>query len=104
MFLLAVSALSMGATVRGTLSLADDAALVARAQALATTRVEDALGKPCSAGGAGTDLQPRLNVLWQQGGSARITQLHLDLELTRSPVSFNSLPMAFAIEGGGVCP
>lgn len=104
MFLVAVTALSMAATVRGTLSLADDATLVARAQAMATTRVEDVMTLPCGPGATGTDQLPRLSVLWQRGGSARSTQLHLDLTLDRSPIAFTNAPMQFGIEAGGICP
>lgn len=104
-FLLAMTALSMAATVRGTLALADDASLVTHAQSLATTRVEDALTVPCATGASGTDQATRINALWVQNGSARNTQLHLDLTLDRSPIAFaGSASMVFGIEAGGVCP
>lgn len=104
-FLLSITALSMAATVRGTLALADDAELVTHAQSLATTRVEDALTVPCATGASGTDQLPRINALWVQNGSARNTQLHLDLTLDRSPIAFpGSAGMLFGIEAGGICP
>ncbi|MEO7997960.1 MAG: hypothetical protein ABI852_10975 [Gemmatimonadaceae bacterium] len=104
-FLLSVTALSMAATVRGTLALADDAALVTRAQSLATTRVEDALTVSCATGASGTDHAPRIDALWVQSGSPRSSQLHLDLTLQRSPIAFaGSASMLFGIEAGGVCP
>lgn len=104
MFLLAVTALSMAATVQGTLSLADDASLVTHAQSMATTRVEDAMSTACGTGASGNDQRPRMNVVWQQSGNARSTQLHLDLILDRSPIAFARAPMQFAIDAGGICP
>ncbi len=104
MFLISITALSLAATVRGTLALADDATLVAHAQSMATTRVEDAMAMPCGAGASGTDQLPRMSVLWQQRGSARTTSLHLDVQLDRSPIAFSSLPIQFAVEAGGICP
>lgn len=104
-FLLSITALSMAATVRGTLALADDAALVADAQSVATTRVEDALTSPCTTSGTGNDVFARVNGDWVQSGSARIAQLHLDLTLDRSPINFpGSAQMLFGIEAGGICP
>ena len=104
MFLLAVTALSLTATVRGTLSLADDALLVARAQSLATTRVENAMARPCGTDAAGSDRWPRLQVMWRQGGSTHSTQLRLDVTLDRSPIAFASAPVRVAVDAGGVCP
>ena len=103
-FLLAITALSMSATVRGTLSLMDDATLVTRAQSLATSRVEDAMAMPCGTGATGTDQMPRLNLLWQQAGATRSTQLHIGLTLDRSPIAFANTPVEFALEAGGICP
>ena len=104
MFLLAVTALSLTATVRGTLSLADDAMLVAHAQAMVTSRVENAMARPCGTEAAGTDRLPRMNVWWQQSGSTRNTQLRLDVTLDRSPIAFASAPVQFAVDAGGICP
>lgn len=104
MILLAITALSMSATVRGTLSLVDDATLVTRAQAMATTRVEDTMARPCGTSATGTDQTPRVQVLWQQSGSSRSTNLRLNLAMARSPIAFASTPIAFDIEAGGVCP
>ncbi|MEO7359823.1 MAG: hypothetical protein ABI120_05805 [Gemmatimonadaceae bacterium] len=104
MFLLAVTALSMAATVRSTLSLADDALLVSHAQSMATTRVENALALPCGTDATGADRLPRMNLLWQQRGTARNTQLRLDVMLDRSPIAFGSAPVQFAVEAGGICP
>ncbi len=104
MFLLAITALSMTATVRGTLSLVGDATLVARAQALATTRVEDVMALPCGANASGTDQTPRLTLLWQQAGSTRSTRLHIDLTLDRSPIAFANTSLQYGIDAGGICP
>jgi len=104
MFLLAVTALSMAATVRSTLSLADDALLVAHAQSMATTRVESALTLPCGTAATGTDRLPRMNLLWQQSGTARNTQLQLDVSVDRSPIAFAGAPVQFAVDAGGICP
>ena len=103
-FLLAATALSLAATVRGTLSLADDAILVAHAQAMTTTRVENAMAMPCGTHATGTDWLPRMSVLWQQSGSARNTSLRLNVTLDRSPIAFASAPVQFAVEAGGICP
>ena len=102
--LLAITALSMSATVRGTLSLMDDATLVTHAQSLATSRVEDAMATPCGTNATGTDHIPRLNLLWQQSGAARSTQLRIGLTLERSPIAFANTPAEFALEAGGICP
>ncbi|MEP6835344.1 MAG: hypothetical protein ABJB74_18310 [Gemmatimonas sp.] len=104
MFLLAVTALSMVATAHGTLSLADDAMLVAHAQSMATSRVEDAMALPCGTSVSGTDQLPRMTGLWQQSGGARSTELHLDMTLDRSPIALASAPIQFGIQAGGICP
>ena len=105
MFLLAVVALSTAANTRGTLALADDAALVAHAQAMAVTRAEDALTVPCATSASGVDQLPRLNLLWQQRGTGSSTLLHLDLTLDRSPIAIiGNASMLLSMESGGVCP
>lgn len=104
-FLLAISTLSIGATTRGALAMSDDASLVSDAQALSTTRVEDALVAPCATSVSGSDQWSRVNSVWMQSGSAHITQLHLDLTLGRSPIAFaGNASTVFGIEAGGVCP
>ena len=103
-FLLAATALSLAATARGTLSLADDAILVSHAQAMTTTRVENAMAAPCGTYAIGTDWLPRLSVLWQQSGNARNTRLRLGVTLERSPIAFASTPVQFTVEAGGICP
>lgn len=103
-FLLAATALSLAATARGTLSLADDAILVSHAQAMTTTRVENAMAAPCGTYATGTDWLPRLSVLWQQSGNARNTRLRLGVTLERSPIAFASTPVQFTVEAGGICP
>ena len=104
MFLLAVTALSTAATVRGTLSLADDAILVGHAQSMATTRVENAMALPCGTAATGTDRLPRISMLWQQVGSARSTQVKLAVTLDRSPIAFATAAVQFAVDAGGICP
>jgi Tfp pilus assembly protein PilV len=103
--LLSVTTLALAATARGTLALSDDAQLITRAQALATTRVENAVGNGCALGASGNDAVPRVALFWQQSGAATTSQLHMDLTLDRTPIAFNAAtPMQFAIEGGIVCP
>lgn len=105
MFLLAVVALATAASTRSTLALADDSALVTRAQALAVTRAEDALTTPCATSGSGLDQLPRVNMLWQQSGSGATTLVHLDLNLDRSPIAVaGNATMQLSVEAGGVCP
>lgn len=104
-FLLAITALTMAASVRGTLALTDDATLVARAQALATTRVERALMGNCAQSASGSDVAPRVNLSWQQRGARRFSETHLALTLVRAPIAFlANAPFQFAIDAGGVCP
>lgn len=94
----------MGATARSTLATADDASLVARAQATVTTRIEDALALPCGVAGNGSVTGTRIDVLWQQSGAARSTGMHLEAELRRSPIAGPAPAMTFAVDAGGVCP
>ena len=104
-FLLAVTALTTAASVRGTLALTDDATLVSRAQALATTRVERTLVGSCAHSASGSDVAPRVKLLWQQRGASRLTQTHLALTLVRAPIAFAaSAPVHFELAAGGVCP
>lgn len=104
-FLLAITALTMAASVRGTLALTDDATLVAHAQALATTRVERVLVGDCAQSASGSDVAPRVDVLWEQRGARRFSQTHLALTLVRAPIAFSAnVPFHFAIDAGGVCP
>ena len=104
-FLLATVSLASAVTTNGSLALADDSQLVARAQALAVSRVEDALTSPCATSGSGTDQLPRVNVLWQQSGAAASTSVQLDISVSRSPIAINGLSfMQLALMGGGVCP
>jgi hypothetical protein len=105
MFLLAVVALATAANTRTTLALADDSALVARAQAMAVSRAEDALTVPCATSASGVDQLPRLDLQWQQSALASGTRVHLDLTLDRSPIALTgNASMLLSLEGGGVCP
>lgn len=105
MFLLAIVALSTAAASHDTLSLADDALLVSRGEAVAVSRAEDALLSPCSAFANGLIQQPRVSAAWQLNGSTAASRTHVDLTINRSPIARAALgTMTFAIEGGGVCP
>jgi len=105
MFLLAVVALAMAANTRGTLALADDAALVTHAQALAVTRAEDALTVPCATAGSGIDQLPRMNLVWQQRASGSGSLFHADLTLDRTPIALTgNASLLLSIDAGGVCP
>ncbi|MEP6765590.1 MAG: hypothetical protein ABJB66_14845 [Gemmatimonadaceae bacterium] len=102
--LLSVTGLSLAATARGTLAEADDSQLISRGQALTTTRVEDALSNNCTLAASGSDVAPRIDVLWRQSAGARSTTLHADVTLNRSPIGFASnTDMLMSIEAGGVC-
>jgi hypothetical protein len=104
-FLLAITSLSVAATTRSTLALADDSALVTDAQAMVTTRVEDALTFPCATSGSGVDQLPRMNLQWQQSGAAQNAQLQIDLTLDRSPIAVGAgAPIQSVLAAGGVCP
>ncbi|MBC8088550.1 MAG: hypothetical protein H7Z40_14895 [Phycisphaerae bacterium] len=105
MFLLAIVALATLANTRGTLALADDAALVTHAQALAVTRAEDALTRPCATTASGLDQLPRMNFVWQQSASGSGTLLGGDLTLDRSPIALaGNASMLLSLVAGGVCP
>jgi Tfp pilus assembly protein PilV len=103
--LLAITALALATSTRGTLALADDAQLVTRAQALATTRAELAMRAGCTVHATGTDNTPRVTVRWHTTHAANTAESQLDLALERSPIAFdNSAPIALAIYAGMVCP
>lgn len=104
--LLAITGVTFAATARGTLAQADDAALLSRAQALTTTRIEDLLMLKCAATVNGTDAVPRVGVSWWQtaGPGARSTQLHAEVTLTRSPIVLGAgASTLLSVEAGGVC-
>ncbi len=102
--LLSITGLSLAATARGTLAQADDAELIAKAQSLTTTRVEDALRANCTSAVNGRDQQPRVDLRWRQSAGARSTQLHADITLNRSPIGFAAnADLLMTVESGGVC-
>lgn len=102
--LLSVTGLSLAATARGTLAQADDSQLISRAQALTTTRVEDALSNNCTLAANGIDAAPRIDVSWRQSAGARSLALHADVTLNRSPIGFaTNSDILMSVEAGGVC-
>ncbi len=86
--LLAVAGLTLTASTQAIASLADDAMLVAHAQAVATSRAEQILAQPCDSAAANTVTSPpRVIATVNDRRSATFRSRLVDASLAPPPLS-----------------
>jgi hypothetical protein len=102
--LLSIVALTVATTTRGTLALTTDAARLAHAQALGTSRAEAAASQPCPSFASGRTTLPGIALSWQQARSATLLETRLDIAITRSPLAFSVEAAPLTIVTARSCP
>lgn len=103
MLLLSAAAIALTTSTRATALLGDDAALVARAQSLASEHLELERARPdCAAPSPAPRNVPRIVALMQHSAAPGFRRTRVQASLTLSPFA-RTAPVALSLSGAREC-